>query len=61
MKNEGLSYPTHFVKIGGSNIRKNFHKLRIKPEDQWSCKRSPDYFPGINTTVKRENGATSIF
>ena len=34
---------------------------RLKPEDQWSCKRSPDYFPGINTTVKRENGATSIF
>ena len=29
-----------------------------RPEDQWSCKRSPDYFPGINTTVKREKGAT---
>ena len=25
------------------------------PEDQWSCKRSPDYFPGITTTVKQEN------
>ena len=32
-----------------------------KPEDQWSCKRSPDYFPGITTTVKRERGATLIF
>ena len=32
-----------------------------KPEDQWSCKRSPDYFPGITTTVKREKGLTSIF
>ena len=31
------------------------------PEDQWSYKRSPDYFPGITTTVKREKGATSIF
>ena len=31
---------------------------KIRPEDQWSCKRSPDYFPGINTTVKREKGAT---
>ena len=30
MKNEGLSYPTHFVKIGGSYIRKNFYELRIK-------------------------------
>ena len=30
MKNEGLSYPTHFIKIGGSDIRKNFHELRIK-------------------------------
>ena len=30
MKNEGLSYPTHFVKIGGSDIRKNLHELRIK-------------------------------
>ena len=33
----------------------------MEPEDQWSCKRSPDYFPGITTTVKREKGATSIF
>ena len=32
-----------------------------KPEDQWSCKRSPDYLPGINTTVKREKGANLIF
>ena len=32
-----------------------------QPEDQWSCKRSPDYFSGITTTVKREKGATSIF
>ena len=30
-------------------------------EDHWSCKRSPDHFPGITTTVKREKGATSIF
>ena len=30
MKNEGLSYPTHFVEIGDSYIRKNFHELRIK-------------------------------
>ena len=30
MLNEGLSYPTHFVKIGGSDIRKNFHEFRIK-------------------------------
>ena len=22
----------------------------IKPEDQWSCKRSPDYWPGITKT-----------
>ena len=36
-------------------------KIYSKPEDQWSCKRSPDYFPGITTTVKREKGATSIF
>ena len=32
-----------------------------QPEDQWSCKRSPDYFLGITTTVKQEKGATSIF
>ena len=32
-----------------------------EPEDKWSCKRSPDYFPGKTTTVKREKGATSIF
>ena len=30
------------------------------PEDQWSCKRSPDYFPGINTTVKQEKILMSI-
>ena len=30
MKNEGLSYPTHFLKIWGSDIRKNFHEKRIK-------------------------------
>ena len=29
MKNGGLSYPTLFVKIGGSDIRKNFRELRI--------------------------------
>ena len=34
---------------------------KLKPEDQWSCKRSPDYFAGINTTVKPEKGATLIF
>ena len=32
----------------------------FKPEDQWSCKRSPDYFPGINTTVKQEKILMSI-
>ena len=26
MKNEGLSYPIHFLKIWGSDIRKNFHE-----------------------------------
>ena len=31
-----------------------------KPEDRWSCKRSPDYFPGINTTVKQEKILMSI-
>ena len=36
------------------------HKIKYKPEDQWSCKRSPDYFPGITTTVKREKRATLI-
>ena len=30
MKNEGLSYPTHFLKIWGSDIRKNFHEKMIK-------------------------------
>ena len=30
MKNEGLSYPTHFLKIWGSDIRKNFHEKIIK-------------------------------
>ena len=33
---------------------------RCKPEDQWSCKRSPDYFPGIYTTVKQEKILMSI-
>ena len=36
-------------------------KIKLKPEDQWSCKCSPDYFPGITPTVKQEKGATSIF
>ena len=36
-------------------------KQNKKPEDQWPCKRSPDYFPGITTTVKQEKGAKSIF
>ena len=37
------------------------HKASFyKPEDQWSCKRSPDYFPGINTTVKQEKILMSI-
>ena len=41
------------------------HNLCLKqqkrePEDQWSCKRSPDYFPGINTTVKQEKILMSI-
>ena len=48
------------------NKEEVIHQLRDlmkckKPEDQWSCKRSPDYFSGINTTVKREKGATLIF
>ena len=30
MKNEGLSYPTHFVKIGSSYIEKNLHALKNK-------------------------------
>ena len=30
MKNEGLSYRTHFVKTGGSDIRKKLHELRIE-------------------------------
>ena len=34
--------------------------INKKPEDQWSCKRSPDYFPGINTTVKQEKILMSI-
>ena len=42
-------------------ILPSIFRATLKPEDQWSCKRSPDYFPGINTTVKRENRATSIF
>ena len=33
----------------------------LKTKDQWSCKGSPDYFPGITTTVRCEKGATSIF
>ena len=32
----------------------------IKPEDQRSCKRPPDYCPGKATTVRREKGAISI-
>ena len=28
MKNEGLSYPTHFSKIWGGDIRKNFHEKK---------------------------------
>ena len=40
---------------------KRINNNNYKPEDQWSCKRPPDYFPGINTTVKRKKGATSIF
>ena len=31
-----------------------------EPEDQWSCKRSPDYFQGINTSVKQEKILMSI-
>ena len=27
--------------------------MKIKPEDQWSCKRLPDYWPGITTTMKQ--------
>ena len=38
MKNEGLSYPTYFVKIGGSYIRKNFHELRIKQVNIFACR-----------------------
>ena len=30
MKNEGLSYPTHFLNIWGRDIRKNFHEKKNK-------------------------------
>ena len=30
MKIEGVSYPTHFLKIWGSDIRKNFQEKIIK-------------------------------
>ena len=47
-----------------AKIRKNVYPCKpqfyYKPEDQWSCKRSPDYFPGINTTVKQERILMSI-
>ena len=36
MKNEGLSYPTHFLKIWGSDIRKNFHEIKNKTS-QYMC------------------------
>ena len=32
-----------------------------KPEDQWSFKRSPDFFPVKTTTVKREKGQHQFF
>ena len=27
--------------------------LKSKPEDQWSCNRSPDYWVGINMTMEK--------
>ena len=32
-----------------------------QPEDQWSFKRSPDFFPVITTTVKQEKGQHQFF
>ena len=37
---------------GGGCVPRMEVIVKRKPEDQWSCKRSPDYFPGITTTVK---------
>ena len=37
-----------------------FWHYSTRPEDQWSCKRSPDYFPGIATTVKEKKGNIDI-
>ena len=46
------------VGLGGVRLDVN---EELKFLGKWSCKHSPDYFPGINTTVKQEKGATSIF
>ena len=48
-----------YTKFG---LNRSIHFQGIEqPADQWSCKCSPDYFPGMTTTVKREKRATSIF
>ena len=44
----------------GSNFALVQSDIAIYSEVQWSCKRSPDYFPGITTTVKQEKGGTLI-
>ena len=33
---------------------------KIEPEDQWSYKRSPDYGPGVTTTMKKVAIATRV-
>ena len=43
------------------NINIFMLKMNKKPEDQWSCKSSPDFFSGITTTVKREKWQHRIF
>ena len=58
-KKSGSNNCSFYKKASTKNNK--IYLVEFKPEDQWSCKRSPDYFPGINTTVKREKGATSIF
>ena len=67
-----LAIKTSFVQLAGlcltcyetketSFLQYDSYHKTIIPEDQWSCKRSPDYFPGITSIVKREKGATLIF
>ena len=49
-----------FYSLGAIVTRVFNYAPNFEPEDQWSCKRSPDYFPGINTTVKQEKILMSI-